>query len=273
MTARSKVRMTLLATVAALVLVPLASGHAELTPEKSPAGSFKKFVLSVENEQADASTVKVVVRFPESVPTATFTQAPGWTRTVETLLLDTSTTGPDGETIDKRIVTVTWEGGEISPEETGEFGFRFQVPEQPGATIFFPTVQTYSDGTVVRWIGPPGSDEPAPGVRITQATGGGGGTTTVETESVPVETTTVATTVTTAPETTTTAAPVPTSSEDDGGSSLPLILGLLALIAALAGLGYWLYTRNKGGQPPQAGRQAPPDEQLTQRIDPPDRPL
>ena len=33
--------------------------------------------------------------------------------------------------------------------------------------LTFPTVQTYSDGTVDRWIGPPTADKPAPTVDIT----------------------------------------------------------------------------------------------------------
>jgi periplasmic copper chaperone A len=35
-------------------------------------------------------------------------------------------------------------------------------------------VQTYSSGEVVRWIGPPDSDEPAPRVQLTAAEGEGG---------------------------------------------------------------------------------------------------
>ncbi len=311
MTARSKISLALLALVTALVLVPLAAAHAELSPEEAKSGSTQRFVLSVENESADAAFVKVVAQFPESVPTATFVQVPGWTRSVTTKPLDTPVTGPDGETITDRIDTVTWEGGSVGPGEEAEFPFSFVVPEQPGATIFFPTLQTYDDGTVVRWIGAPGSEEPAPGILITEATGGGGGTTT-EPESV---TTTVATTVTTEAESTTeadtteTIAPVPASDEDDG-SSWPLYLGLLLLLAVLAGLGYWLYKRNQdeeppaddlggpggpsggpppvdpaapsggaampgGGQapaPPEAETQLiePPDSQATQRIDPDD---
>jgi uncharacterized protein len=299
MTARSKISLALLALVTALVLVPLAAAHAELSPEEAKAGSTQRFVLSVENESADAAFVKVVAQFPESVPTATFVQVPGWTRSVTTKPLDTPVTGPDGETITERIDTVTWEGGSVGPGEEAEFPFSFLVPEQPGATLFFPTLQTYDDGTVVRWIGAPGSEEPAPGILITEATGGGGGTTT---ESV---TTTVATTVTTEAESTTeadtteTIAAVPVSDEDDG-SSWPLYLGLLALLAALAGLGYWLYKRNQddqeppaddlggpggpsGGPPPvdpaapsggaamPGGGQAPaPPEAETQLIEPPD---
>ncbi len=284
MTARSKLYLSLFALVAALVLAPLAAAHAEMSPEEATSGKDTKFTLSLENEMADSAFVKVVVEFPESVVTATFVQVPGWTRTVKTQPLDTPVTGPDGETITDRIDTVTWEGGAIGPGEEGEFPFSFVVPEQPGATLFFPTLQTYDNGETIRWIGTPGSEEPAPGVLITEATGGGGGTTS---EPEPV-TTTVATTVTTTPESTTTtdttAAPVPVSDEDDG-SSWPLYLAILALIAALAGLGYWLYRRKKDGEePPEDGPDGdpadggftppagpvPPDAQPTQRIDPPD---
>ncbi len=275
MTFRSTLPTVVCAALAALVLVPLAAGHAELNPDESPAGGFAKFVLHVENEEAAASTVKVVVRFPESVATATFARTPGWARTVTWLLLDQPVTDSEGIEIAERIVTVTWKTSTVKqPPEEVEFGFSFEVPNEPGATISFPTVQTYSDGTVVRWIGPPGSDEPAPGVLITEATGGGGGTTTVETESVPVETTTVAPTGTTAPATataeTTTTSVVPASSEDDDSSNLPLLLGLIALVAALAGLGYWLYQRDRNEPPPPGpGGPPPPDEQPTQRFNPP----
>ena len=167
------IRAALLAALAALVLAPLAAAHAELDPGEAPAGSFQRFVLHIPNESDTAATVKVAVRFPESVATATFVRVPGWTRTVTTLKLDQPTTDAEGNEIDERIVTVTWEGGTIEPGETGEFPFSFEAPDQPGATIFFPTVQTYSDGSVSRWIGAPGSDEPAPGVLIAQGTGGG----------------------------------------------------------------------------------------------------
>ncbi len=305
MTARSKISLALLALVTALVLVPLAAAHAEMSPEEAPAGEETRFTLSLANELPDSAFTKVVVQFPESVVTATFVQVPGWTRTVTTIMLDTPVTGPDGETIEERIDTVTWEGGSIGPGEEGEFPFSFVVPEQPGATIFFPTLQTYDNGETVRWIGAPGSEEPAPGVLVTEAAGGGGGATT---EPEPV-TTTVQTTVTTEPESTTadtteTAAAEPTSGEDDG-SSWPLYLGLLLLLAAIAALAYWLYWRNQddeppvddggvpaGGPPPidpaaphgsssmPGGGQAPeppgetevidPGSQPTQRIDPPD---
>jgi uncharacterized protein len=40
------------------------------------------------------------------------------------------------------------------------------MPEKP-STLTFKALQTYSNGEVVRWIGPPDADEPAPQVKLT----------------------------------------------------------------------------------------------------------
>lgn len=75
----------------------------------------------------------------------------------------------EGERITERIGTVTWSGGRIEPGEFQEFGVSFRTPDEPGTDLAFPTVQRYSDGEVVRWIGPPDSEEPAPTVAIVDA--------------------------------------------------------------------------------------------------------
>ena len=67
MTARSKISLALLALVTALVLVPLAAAHAEMSPEEAPAGEETRFTLSLANELPDSAFTKVVVQFPESV--------------------------------------------------------------------------------------------------------------------------------------------------------------------------------------------------------------
>ena len=46
-----------------------------------------------------------------------------------------------------------------------------QVPGKAGDTLTFKALQTYSNGEVVRWIGPEGSDNPAPTVSVTAAAG------------------------------------------------------------------------------------------------------
>jgi uncharacterized protein len=46
------------------------------------------------------------------------------------------------------------------------------IPGTAGQTLTFKALQTYSNGSVVRWIGAPDADEPAPQVKLTAATTG-----------------------------------------------------------------------------------------------------
>ena len=45
------------------------------------------------------------------------------------------------------------------------------VPGKPGQQLTFKTLQTYSNGNVVRWIGAQDADQPAPWLNITAKTG------------------------------------------------------------------------------------------------------
>jgi uncharacterized protein len=48
------------------------------------------------------------------------------------------------------------------------------IPGKAGQTLTFKALQTYSNGDVVRWIGAPDADEPAPRVQLTGGVGGVG---------------------------------------------------------------------------------------------------
>jgi uncharacterized protein len=48
------------------------------------------------------------------------------------------------------------------------------LPGEPGKSLTFKALQTYSSGEVVRWIGAPDADEPAPQVKLTATSGGEG---------------------------------------------------------------------------------------------------
>jgi uncharacterized protein YcnI len=159
----------IVAALAALfVLAPAAAAHVTLNPPEWEAGGFARFAIRVPNERDDADTTKVTVRFPEQVIAASFQPIEGWNRTVRMARLD-EPIDDEGERITERIDTVTWTGGRIRPGEFQEFGVSFQVPEEdPGTELAFPAVQTYSGGEVVRWIGPPDADEPAPIVAVTE---------------------------------------------------------------------------------------------------------
>lgn len=206
--------------VGALILAPAAAAHVTVNPPEAAADSFARFAIRVPSEQPDAATTKVTIRLPEGLFFVSFQPKPGWNRSVTMQKLTPPAT-VFGEKVTDRVATVTWEGGQIAPGEFDEFGMSAKVPNAPGQTLAFPAVQTYSSGEVVRWIGPPDSDEPAPRVTLGPADADGGSTQSA-------------------------AAPAAAAEESDGGerrATLALVLGILGLVAGLAGLGVALARR------------------------------
>jgi uncharacterized protein YcnI len=174
---------------AALVFAPTAAAHVTINPDAVQADSFARFDLRVPNERENASTTKVAIELPKGLVEVSFQPKPGWKRSV--------TKG-----------TVTWQGGRITPGEFDEFGLSAKVPNDPGAKLTFPAVQTYSDGEVVHWIGAPDADEPAPQVSLEAA----------------------------APTTT-------SDGSDNGRANLALGLGIAGLVAGLLALGLTFFRR------------------------------
>ena len=156
----------LLVLAGALLVVPAASAHVTVNPNTVPVDSFSRFAVRVPNETPDADTTKLVLKLPASLSFVSFQPKPGWTRNVTTVKLAKPVTNDEGETVTERIDTVTWEGGKIAPSEFDEFGLSAKVPNEE-TTLVFPATQTYSNGEVVRWIGAPDSDTPAPRVTLT----------------------------------------------------------------------------------------------------------
>jgi uncharacterized protein YcnI len=185
----------------ALVLAPWAGAHAEIAPKKVPAGGVSTFVLSVEGEES-APTVKIAMQLPLGMANVKPANVRGWQ------------VNPGGRVI-------TWTGGRIAQGKTGEFEITGQFPNSPGKTLKFPTVQTYADGTVVRWIGAPASDTPAPTITLTAAA------------QPPPRPPPVTTTTTT-----------PSPNEDDDGGSTGWIIGAVVL-AVLVGSGIALLWRRR----------------------------
>jgi uncharacterized protein YcnI len=207
--------------IAAAVVPPTAAAHVTVNPGEWEAGGFARFAVRVPNERDNADTTEVTVQFPESVISASFQPVPGWTRSVEMAQLDEPIEEEGEEPITERIDTVTWSGGTIAPGEFQEFGVSFRVPETPGEDLVLPALQTYSNGEIVRWIGPPDSEAPAPVVAVTapaeeeaeQAAGSGQDQT---------------------------AAAQPAAESDGGGggstATVALVLGIAGLVAGLAAL-------------------------------------
>ncbi len=141
------------------VMPATALAHVTLQPSEAIAGGFQAFVVQVPNERDDAATTKVEVQLPPVFASVSVQPKPGWTYKVEMVTFDEPIEA-FGEEVTEGVGSITWSGGEIAP---GEFEtFPISLGPVPEGELVFPSLQTYSSGEVVRWIGPPDSDEPAP---------------------------------------------------------------------------------------------------------------
>lgn len=221
LTSRSFRLVAIAAMLVLLAIAGTASAHVEVTA----GATAGEIVVSVPNESSSADTVSVAVQIPDNVVRTQVPDVTGWTHTETTVPLDPPLM-VDGTEVSSRVSTVTWSGGKLPPGQDAEFRLRLAVAN--GTTregLAFPAVQRYSDGDVVRWIGPPGSDLPA-GVLATA----------LPAVAVATVTTTPATTTST-PATTSTAT-TSTGATDTGGSDNPagLIFALVGIAIAIVGV-------------------------------------
>jgi uncharacterized protein YcnI len=165
-----------LAALAALAALAVpASAHVSVNPNTATKGGFAKLAFRVPNERANAGTTKLLVSFPTDHPIASVSVRPkaGWTYKVTTSKLATPIQA-HGEPVTEAVSQIEWTGGRIAPGEFDEFEVSAGPLPEAADTLVFKAVQTYSDGTVVRWIdvrtpGGPAPDHPAPVLTLTAA--------------------------------------------------------------------------------------------------------
>jgi periplasmic copper chaperone A len=167
-------RKTAVAAVAASALAApaAAEAHVTLQPSTAVAGASTVENVRVPNERDNASTVKVDLQLPHGFVAASYQPRPGWSVNVTTAKLAKPIQTDDGP-IDTEVRRITFTGhgpdGKIAPGQFMDFPLSVQIPGKAGDKLTFKALQTYSNGEVVRWIGAPDSDTPAPIVTVTGA--------------------------------------------------------------------------------------------------------
>ncbi|MET0426080.1 MAG: YcnI family protein [Actinoplanes sp.] len=208
------------AAAAALVLglAGPASAHVTVNPDTATKGGYTKVSFRVPTESDTASTTKVEVNLPTDTPIASVSLKPvqGWTATAVKSKLPAPVKTDDGE-LTEAITKITWTANEGSAIKPGEFQeFDVSLGPLPDVDqVVFKALQTYSDGSVVRWIDEPTTDgtepeSPAPVLKLTAA----GATAAAAPAAAPAAASTA-------------------TDEDSGGTSGWGIAGLVAGVAAL----------------------------------------
>jgi periplasmic copper chaperone A len=206
---------------AALAAPAAADAHVTLQPNTAVAGAYTVENVRVPNERDKASTVKVDLELPPGFIAASYEPRLGWSVKVTKEKLAKPIQTDDGP-IDEEVRRITFTGhgrsGRIGPGQFMDFPLSVQIPGKPGDKLTFKALQTYSNGEVVRWIGAPDSDTPAPIVTVTKAAAGA----TAAGSSAP---------------------PASSASSGDSGDAskglgvTALIIGALGLVAGLAAFG------------------------------------
>jgi LPXTG-motif cell wall-anchored protein len=152
-------RVALVGAFFTLVVASSAGAHVVVSPEEVAAGDYETLIVSVPTEK-EVPTTEIRVEVPEGFVLSGVQPVPGWEYAFE----------EDGGL----ITAVTWSGGEIRPREFQQFLIQAQAPEEPGEYPW-KALQTYEDGSIVEWTGPPDAEEPASVVEVVSGSSEGQG--------------------------------------------------------------------------------------------------
>jgi periplasmic copper chaperone A len=215
---RSFMKAAIAAGALVLSSASVASAHVTVNPRSTAGGGYAELNFRVPTESDTASTTKLEVFFPADQPLAfaAVKPMPGWKITVAKAKPSKPISSDDGP-VAEVVSSITWTAvspaDAIKPGEFNDFAISAGALPESG-TMTFKALQTYSDGSVVRWIevanGGAEPEHPAPVLTLTSA--------------APAQA----------------AAP---SSDSDGTAKTALGFGIGGLVAGLAALGLGLRRR------------------------------
>jgi uncharacterized protein len=200
------------ALLALSLFVPAAAdAHVTLQPNEAPEGSYTVLDVRVPNESDTENTTKVAVQFPEGFGDVSYQAVPGWKVEVIHEKLKVPIQTDDGP-VTEGVKEVIFSGGKLPPGQFQDFPLSVQIPGKAGEELTFKAVQTY-EKEIVRWIGAPESEHPAPQVLVLPPKEPGQATT-VNDKSLPLT----------------------SSGSDDSGGSSDKGLAIAALVVAVIAL-------------------------------------
>ncbi|MDZ5444451.1 DUF1775 domain-containing protein [Micromonospora sp. 4G57] len=182
MTRRGRFRAAALgaAVVAGTLSWPGPASAAEVTITTSPAqvhqGDAVEVAVVLPEERSGSRTSRIELRMPADAPVGEVypLSVPGWAPRITTRTLDQPVAGIHAPELDQVTDAVTWI--RMPGAAAGATRLSLGMGPMPATDrLTFQLVQTYADGTVVRWVDPPGGAHPAPTVPLLPALPGSGG--------------------------------------------------------------------------------------------------
>jgi uncharacterized protein YcnI len=159
-------------TAVALLLPATAQAHVSVHPNTVPEGAFATLNIRVPGEEENAYAYKVATLFPAGFTDVSIQNVPDWTAKVVTKKLAKPIQTDDGP-VTEEVSQVIWTGnksvdGRLDNGTFMQFPLSIAMPEGiAGKSLAFKTLEYYSNGKVIHWIGAPNAEFPAPTVNIT----------------------------------------------------------------------------------------------------------
>jgi uncharacterized protein YcnI len=199
-------------------------------------GSTTQLSFIVPNESDTARTNKVQIVFPQppdAILGVSVEAMPGWRFTIQKQKLPSPIVTDDGS-ISEVVTSITWTAGSngnaIGPDGYGAFSINADGIPKDTNELVFRAVQSYTDGTSVRWVDPvsdtgPEAQHPTPILVLTDGNGSSTGSTPTTDAPAPSDNSASGTTT--------------ISTQDDNARALAVIaivVGGVALVAATGAL-------------------------------------
>jgi uncharacterized protein YcnI len=144
-----------------LSLIGPANAHVTVGGSTTEAGEYTVLTVSVPHGCEGSATTKVEIKIPDDVLAVTPTRNPFWEVSTSVVTLAKPTKDAHGNAVTERTGTVTYTASTPLPDDQRDaFDLSFQIPDEAGATLAFPTVQTCEKGQTA-WVEVPAKGEDA----------------------------------------------------------------------------------------------------------------
>jgi periplasmic copper chaperone A len=153
-----------------------AAAHVTVSPTVTSAGSYTVITVSVPHGCDGAGTTKVAIKIPDEIVSVTPTVNPNWTPSKVMADLNPPIKDSHGNEITQRVAEVVYTAKAPLPDDMRDtFELSLKLPDTPGKTLVFPSVQTCEKGETA-WVQVPADgqnpddlEHPAPGFTVTEA--------------------------------------------------------------------------------------------------------
>jgi uncharacterized protein YcnI len=160
--------MKAILVLAASCAAATASAHVSVAPAQAPAGAYVRLAFGVTHGCQGSATTELVLRLPhEQLLNAKPMPKAGWTLDIERRALG-QPYELHGRRIADSVAEIRWRGGPLPNAHYEEFVIAAKLADGSAGALPIEVLQLCERGRN-DWVGPPGSESPAPVLRIEPA--------------------------------------------------------------------------------------------------------